>query len=90
MRRIRAVVSGRVQGVSYRAATVREARRLGIVGWVKNLSDGGVELEAEGSPTEIAALLAWCEQGPPAAEVTQVAVEEQPPTGRERDFDVTW
>ena len=69
---------------------MREARRLGIVGWVKNRSDGSVELEALGPHAQIVVLLAWCEQGPPAAEVTQVAVEEQPPTGRERDFDVTW
>ncbi|MEO8843192.1 MAG: acylphosphatase [Kofleriaceae bacterium] len=90
MRRIRAVISGRVQGVSYRAATVREAHRLGIVGWVKNRSDGSVELEAEGPPAQIAALLAWCERGPPAANVTHVVVEQQPATGHDDDFDVTW
>lgn len=90
MRRIRAVISGRVQGVSYRAATVREARRLGLVGGVKNRSDGSVELDAEGPAAQIAALLAWCEQGPPAANVTHVVVEDQPPTGQGDDFDVTW
>ena len=67
-----------------------EARRLGIVGWVKNRNDGGVELEAEGSPTQIAALLAWCEQGPPAARVANVAIEDLAVRGVERQFDITW
>ena len=88
MRRVHAIVSGRVQGVSYRASTVDEARRLGLVGWVKNRSDGTVELEAEGSDDQIAALLAWCKAGPPAARVDDVAVSERSPTGAERSFTV--
>jgi acylphosphatase len=90
MRRIRAIVSGRVQGVSYRASTVDEARRLGLVGWVRNLRDGTVQLEAEGPPDAIAQLLTWCHQGPPAAQVTGVEVEERSPTGTEREFAVTY
>jgi acylphosphatase len=76
MRRIRAIVTGRVQGVSFRASTAREARRLGLVGWVKNRADGGVELEAEGPDDRIDTLVAWCREGPPAARVTSVAVED--------------
>ncbi len=76
MRRIRAIVSGRVQGVSFRATTAREASRLGLTGWVKNRSDGTVELEAQGPDDKVAALVAWCHQGPPAASVSDVAVEE--------------
>lgn len=76
MRRVRAIITGRVQGVSYRASTATEARRLGVVGWVKNRSDGGVEFEAEGESAQIAALLAWCENGPPLARVTEVRVED--------------
>ena len=90
MRRIRAIISGRVQGVSYRAATVAEARRLGIVGWVKNRDDGGVELEAEGSASQIDTLLAWCEEGPPAARVTNLAIAELAASGVEQQFDITW
>ncbi len=90
MRRIRAIVSGRVQGVSYRASTAHEARRLGLVGWVKNLPDGRVELEAEGPTDAVDRLLAWCQHGPPAAMVTNVAVDERSPTGGERDFAVTY
>jgi len=90
MRRVKAIVTGRVQGVSYRAATCAEARRLGLVGWVKNRADGGVELEAEGPADQIAALLAWCEQGPPAARVDRVAVDDLAPGGTERGFSVTY
>jgi len=88
-RRIHAIVSGRVQGVSFRAATLFEARRLGLVGWVRNLADGTVELEAEGPDEPIAALLAWCEHGPPAARVTGVAVDDVPALGREAAFQIS-
>jgi acylphosphatase len=78
-----------VQGVSYRASTAGEARRLGITGWVRNRSDGSVELEAEGPDDRIATFLAWCHQGPPAARVANVAVEECTPTGADPMFAVT-
>lgn len=90
MRRIRAIVSGRVQGVSYRASTRAEARRLGLVGWVKNRDDGGVELEAEGADEAVLALLQWCHHGPPAALVARVTVDELAPTGTDRDFAVAY
>ncbi len=89
MRRVRAIISGRVQGVSYRASTVDEARRLGLTGWVRNRPDGSVEVEAEGAPAQITALLGWCEQGPPAARVAEVTCEELVPTGREPAFSIT-
>lgn len=75
-RRVRARVRGRVQGVAYRASTRHEAHRLGLAGWVRNLPDGSVELEAQGEPEVVAALLAWCHQGPGLARVTAVDVEE--------------
>jgi acylphosphatase len=81
-------VTGRVQGVSYRASTASEARRLGVAGWVRNRPDGSVELEVEGSDERVAALLAWCEHGPPAARVERVEVEERAPTGAETAFAV--
>lgn len=88
MRRARAIVTGRVQGVSYRASTASEARRLGLVGWVRNVADGSVELEVEGPEDKVAALLAWCEQGPPSARVAEVRVEELAPRGTEAHFAV--
>jgi acylphosphatase len=89
LRRVHAIVSGRVQGVSFRATTCHEARRLRLVGWVRNLSDGTVELEAEGPDEQVAALLAWCEHGPPAARVERVEVTNIPPVDRERAFEIS-
>lgn len=87
MRRIRANIFGRVQGVSYRASTAHKARELGLVGWVRNLTDGSVELEAEGANVD--ALIAWCRQGPPHAVVSRVTVEELAPVGGD-SFDVRY
>lgn len=88
MRRVRAIITGRVQGVSYRASAAHEARRLGLTGWVRNRADGTVELEAEGSDDQVAALLAWCGRGPPAARVERVAVEELAARGGETEFAI--
>jgi acylphosphatase len=88
MRRVHAIVSGRVQGVSYRAATASMGRHLGVVGWVRNKSDGTVELEVEGDEEKVAAFLAWCEKGPPDARVADVVQTEQPVTGADTGFAV--
>ncbi|MGE3620360.1 MAG: acylphosphatase [Acidimicrobiia bacterium] len=79
--RFRAVVSGRVQGVWYRDSCRRAALDAGVAGWVRNRSDGRVELVAEGAPPAVEALLAWCRQGPPRAEVTDVQLSPEPPEG---------
>jgi acylphosphatase len=73
-------VSGRVQGVSFRASTVAEARRLGgeLRGYVRNLEDGRVEAVLSGPQSEVLALVAWCRQGPPHAQVTRLEVREEP------------
>ena len=73
---IRCIVGGRVQGVYYRAATAAQAQRLNVDGWVKNLADGRVEVVAAGEPEAVAALARWLWQGPPAARVDAVHVEE--------------
>ena len=86
MRRVRAIVTGRVQGVAYRASTVYEARDHGLTGWVRNLPDGSVELEAQGDRAKVDALLAWCAHGPPAARVTGVNVEERYAIADEHGF----
>lgn len=66
------LVTGRVQGVSYRASTARRAQQLGLTGWVRNLTDGRVELMASGTSEAVAQLESWLWQGPMAAKVTQV------------------
>jgi acylphosphatase len=75
-RAIRCVVAGKVQGVYYRAATAERAAALGLGGWVKNLADGRVEAVACGSLEALTEFAAWLWQGPPAARVTSVQVEE--------------
>jgi acylphosphatase len=86
LRRVRAIVTGRVQGVAFRASTVEEARDNGLTGWVRNRADGSVELEAQGEAARVAALLAWCAHGPPAARVTGVAVDDIDVIAGEREL----
>lgn len=70
------IVSGRVQGVFYRAATQRKAAELGITGWVRNLSGGEVEVLAFGTLEQLQILQKWLWQGPPAAKVNHVESKE--------------
>ena len=72
----RILVSGRVQGVCYRDWTTREARSLGLAGWVRNLRSGEVEILAIGPDEAIAALVGICRTGPPAARVDRIQVHE--------------
>lgn len=72
---IHCVVSGRVQGVFYRAATCEMAMQLGVKGWICNMPDGAVELEACGTPDQIGKLYKWLWQGSPHAKVTDVSCE---------------
>jgi acylphosphatase len=69
MKRVHMVVTGRVQGVGFRYSTVREARRRGVRGWVRNAVDGTVEITAEGDETTLREFAAWCASGPPGARV---------------------
>lgn len=67
-----------MQGVSYRASTVEQARRLGVRGWVRNLPSGEVEVVAEAEADVIDTFVAWCMRGPQEARVEGVAVTEAP------------
>jgi acylphosphatase len=76
MRTVRLRITGRVQGVGYRMWAERTAAPLAINGWVRNRSDGTVELLATGDDDIVAALIEACRQGPRAAMVTDVAIED--------------
>ena len=76
-------VSGRVQGVAYRANTRRTARDTGVDGWVRNLPDGRVEAVFEGAADRVESMIEWCRTGSPAASVDDVAVDYEDPEGLE-------
>lgn len=70
--RLRMLVSGRVQGVGYRWSAAEQARRLGLNGWVRNLPDGRVEAEFEGTALLLETMRDWCGAGPRLARVERV------------------
>jgi acylphosphatase len=77
-------VRGRVQGVGFRAATIRRAHMHGVTGWVRNMEDGSVQVMAQGTPDQVDALLSWLHQGPPASRVGEVTHEQ---VATERQYD---
>ena len=76
-------VSGRVQGVFYRATTRDTARDVGVDGWVQNLDDGRVEAVFEGPETRVEEMVDWCHDGSPSARVEDVQVEYEDPQGQD-------
>lgn len=88
-RTVRVLVNGHVQGVGFRWHTWQEATRLGLVGEVRNLADGRVEVLAQGPREQVAALLAWLGQGPRWAAVTGLEVSEVRGSLRRGDFTVS-
>jgi acylphosphatase len=75
----RVVVAGEVQGVFFRDTCARRARAEGVAGWIRNRADGRVEAWFEGRPQAVENMVTWCREGPPRAEVTDVAVEHVEP-----------
>ena len=86
-RTVRALVSGRVQGVGFRWTCMEEGSRLGLVGEVRNLDDGDVEVLAQGPADDVSRLIAWLYHGPRWASVASVQIEERRPGSlRHRPF----
>ena len=79
--RVHVFVSGRVQGVFYRATTKETAESNGVDGWVRNLDDGRVEAVFEGPEEAVEEMVEWCHTGSPAATVEDVEVEYEDPQG---------
>ena len=75
--RAHVLVSGRVQGVSFRDATRSQAEQLGLSGWVRNTQDGQVEAVFEGVPETVQQMIEWCKSGPSSADVEDVSVENE-------------
>ena len=86
--RLRLKISGRVQGVCYRWFTRDTAAELSLTGWVRNLPDGPVELEAEGERDKLEQLLSRCRRGPDLAQVTDIQAEWEEGTGEFQEFSI--
>jgi acylphosphatase len=88
-KRAHVYIKGRVQGVWFRASTKEVARKLGLKGWVRNLSDGRVEAVFEGEEDKVMQAVEWCHEGPPGAAVADVEVLYEEPQGEE-DFHIRY
>ncbi len=90
MKRVRVFISGKVQGVYFRAYTREEAKKLGIKGWVRNLPDGRVEAVFEGKDDAVEKMIKWCHKGSPFSRVEDVEVIEEPYLGEFEDFSIRY
>jgi acylphosphatase len=86
MRAVRLTIVGRVQGVGYRDWVVRTGRRFGLVGWVRNRTDGSVEALVAGEDAAVAGMIDACRKGPPFAEVTRIDEAPGDPADAPREF----
>ena len=86
--RISMIISGRVQGVFFRYKTKHEAGNLGLTGWVRNNSNGSVEILAEGDKDKLEALVAWCKSGPKLAKVDNMEVTWSSFSGGFNQFEI--
>ena len=89
LKQLQLMVRGRVQGVYFRASTQREARRLGLTGWVKNRPDGAVEVVAEGEEDQVKDFLGWAQHGPATARVDKVDTRWRSYTGEFASFEIS-
>jgi len=89
MKRVHVLITGRVQGVSFRYYTTQTAKKMGLVGWTMNLADGRVEAVAEGDEETLKQFVLWCKQGPSTARVDDTYVRWMEATGEFRTFKTT-
>lgn len=87
---VHVIMSGRVQGVWFRASTKQKAEQLGLTGWVRNTYDGDVEAVFEGDEHQIQEMLEWCHRGPQLAKVENVEVKAQESTNGFEDFSIKY
>lgn len=88
--RAHVIVSGRVQGVFFRAETKRAAERFGVNGWVRNRSDGTVEAVFEGLRQAVEDTVAWCHHGSPSAHVADVQMTWEAFNGEFKNFSIRY
>ena len=90
MKRVHVYISGRVQGVCFRAMTQQTALNLKLTGWVRNMDDGRVEALLEGEDAAVDQMVVWCKTGPPAARVDDIDIIEKPYMGNMRCFHISY
>jgi len=88
--RVHLVITGRVQGVWFRANTQKKAKTLDLKGWVKNLPDGRVEAVFEGEKEQIDRIIEWCKKGPSFARVDDVQIQWETPMEDFTTFTITY
>lgn len=90
MIRANVLVTGRVQGVSFRYYTLRKAESLGLTGWVKNLPNGSVQVLIEGNKAEVEQMIEWLRTGPSLANVKEIDYHFSEYTGEYDRFDIAF
>lgn len=88
MKRIRILIEGKFQGLNFRFHTQEQAQKLGLGGFVRNLSDGRIEIDAQGDDAGLAKLLDWCQNGPHTNQVRSILFRYDEPEERATDFIV--
>jgi len=87
---VHVIMSGRVQGVWFRATTKQKAEQLGLKGWVRNTHDGCVEAVFEGEENLVKQMIDWCRRGSPLANIENVEVKNQDVTNSFDDFSIKY
>ena len=90
IRRVHVFITGKVQGVFFRAETKKQASESGLTGWVRNLNDNRVEAVFEGSENNVRKMIDWCKKGPRFAHVKGVKIAEETPVNKFEDFEIRY
>jgi acylphosphatase len=88
MKRVRILIEGRLQGMNFRYHTQQQAQKLGLAGFVRNLSDGRIEIDAQGDDESVEEMLAWCQEGPQNAQLKSILFRYDEPNEHLTDFTV--
>ncbi|HXV42357.1 MAG TPA: acylphosphatase [Anaerolineae bacterium] len=88
MKRVRILIEGRLQGANFRYYTQQHAQKLGLAGFVRNLSDGRIEIDAQGDDKNVDEMLAWCQEGPQSGQIKSILFRYDEPNENASDFIV--
>jgi acylphosphatase len=86
--RVRILIEGRLQAMNFRYHTQQQAKKLGLTGFVRTLSDGRIEIEAQGDEDNVEQLLGWCQGGPQSSQIKSILYRYDEPNDRYSDFNV--